>query len=52
VGLRSALAGYTELARKIEELEKRHDSQFQILFDELRALTMPDELERARIGFG
>jgi hypothetical protein len=51
VRLRQMLATHEELARKIEELEKRYDSQFRVVFDALRALMEPPAKERRRVGF-
>ena len=53
VRLRQILATHADLARKLEELEKRYDAQFQEVFRAIRALMAPpapDE-ERKRIGF-
>jgi SAM-dependent methyltransferase len=52
VHLRLLLATHADLARKLEELEKKYDSQFRIVFDAIRQLTTlpepPDtESERA-----
>lgn len=49
--IRQILASHKELARKIEELEKRYDSQFKIVFDAIRELMSPTENKIKRIGF-
>jgi hypothetical protein len=38
VRVRELLATHKELARKLEELEKKYDSQFRVVFDAIRAL--------------
>jgi len=43
---------YRELARRLNELEKKYDSQFQEVFDTIRRLMPPpDPKQRRRIGF-
>ncbi len=53
VRLRRILASHTELARKLEALEKKYDAQFKIVFDAIRRLTVSPEPEppKRRIGF-
>jgi hypothetical protein len=51
VRLRQALARNTELARKIEKLEKEYDAKFRIVFDAIRELMDPPLKKRRRIGF-
>jgi len=51
VHLRQMLASNAELARKLEELEKKYDAQFKVVFDAIRALMTPPEPKRKRIGF-
>ena len=38
VHLRRKFASNTELARKLDEFEKKHDQQFKVVFDALREL--------------
>lgn len=38
VRIRELLATHKELARKLEELEKKYDAQFKVVFDAIRAL--------------
>jgi hypothetical protein len=46
------LASQVGLARKLEELEKKYDAQFRIVFDAIRELMSPSEPPRERrIGF-
>jgi hypothetical protein len=52
VRLRQILSSHVDLARKLEELEKRYDSQFKQVFAAIRALMAPpDDSDRSRIGF-
>jgi hypothetical protein len=52
VRLRQVLATHVELARKLEELEKRYDGQFRQVFAAIRALMQPPKrLKGKRIGF-
>ena len=55
VQLREIMATRRELARKLEELEGRlgkHDEQFKVVFDAIRALMEePGKPRRKKIGF-
>jgi Mor family transcriptional regulator len=51
IRLRQMLASHTELARKLENLEKKYDAQFKVVFDAIRKLMAPPETKRRRIGF-
>jgi phage regulator Rha-like protein len=51
VKLRKILACHVELARKLEALEKRYDSQFKVVFEAIRQLMAPKEASNKRIGF-
>ena len=53
VRLRDILATHKDLARKLEELEKKYDEQFAVVFEAIRELMKPPELPpKRRIGFG
>jgi hypothetical protein len=39
------------LARKVDELERKYDKQFKVVFDAVRRLMNPPEPPRKRIGF-
>ncbi len=41
VRLRELLASHKELSRRLEELERRYDAQFKVVFDAIRALMQP-----------
>ncbi len=51
VRLRKMIASNKELALKIEELEKKYDEQFKVVFEAIRELMTPQEPKRRRIGF-
>jgi hypothetical protein len=51
VKLRQILASHAGLARKLEELEKKYDSQFRAVFDAIRQLMAPPAAGQKKIGF-
>ncbi len=52
VRLRQMLLSHADLARKLDALEKRYDSQFKVVFDALRQLMQPPPAKPKRsIGF-
>ena len=52
VRLRQMLASNAELARKLDELERKYDAQFRVVFEAIRALMAPENrAERRPIGF-
>ena len=52
VRLRELLATHKDLARKIDEMEKKHDVQFRVVFDAIRRLMKQPRAPRHRpIGF-
>ena len=51
VRLRRILASHTELARKLDSLEKKYDTQFKVVFDAIRELMKPPETKKRPIGF-
>ena len=50
--LRHLLASHADLARKLEDLEKKYDKQFRVVFDALRELMRPSDPPSKQIGFG
>ena len=53
VRLREMLAAHKELARRLDELERKYDQQFAVVFDAIRRLilmTLPDP-SRPEIGY-
>jgi hypothetical protein len=52
VRLRQLLATNTNLARRLDDLEKKYDKQFRVVFDAIRVLmTPPEEPNKPQIGF-
>ena len=51
VKLRQMLASNAELARKLDELEKKYDRQFKIVFEAIRQLMTPAPHKAKPIGF-
>ena len=51
VKMRNLLASNKELARKINNLEKKYDDQFRIVFDAIKQLMIPPEKKSRKIGF-
>jgi hypothetical protein len=51
VHLRQILASNTQLARKLNALEKKYDSQFRVVFEAIRELMTPPEPNKRKIGF-
>jgi ORF6N domain-containing protein len=52
VRLRGAIAAHTELARKLEQLERKYDGQFSVVFEAIRQLMAPRSSKPKRaIGF-
>lgn len=49
--LRRILSSHVELARKLDALEKKYDSQFKVVFDAIRQLMAPPAPKRRPIGF-
>jgi chromosome segregation ATPase len=45
------LLTHKDLQKKIEEMEKKYDQQFRVVFDAIRALITPPETKRKKIGF-
>jgi hypothetical protein len=51
VRLRRILTENVGLARRLDELEKKYDVQFKVVFDTIRQLMLPPEPRKKRIGF-
>jgi hypothetical protein len=49
--IREMLATHKGLKQKIEEMEKRYDAQFRVVFDAIKQLIEPPQKPRRRIGF-
>jgi hypothetical protein len=42
---------HKDLARRLDELEKKYDTQFKVVFGAIRQLMAPPEPKRRPIGF-
>ena len=52
VRLRELVATHKGLARKLEQLEKRYDDKFRVVFDAIRQLMQPPSgKSKRKIGF-
>jgi hypothetical protein len=51
VNLREMIASNQALAHRLDELEKKFDGQFRIVFDAIRQLMAPPVKEKGKIGF-
>jgi hypothetical protein len=51
VRLRQWLAGHAELSHRLDELERKYDSQFRVIFEAIRQLMTPPGRKRKEIGF-
>ena len=49
--IRKMLASHKDLKQKIEEMEKKYDSQFKIVFNAIKELMSPPEKPIRKIGF-
>jgi len=49
--MREMIIGYADLKRKIDEMEKKYDYQFKVVFDAIRELMSPPTRPRKKIGF-
>lgn len=51
VRLRRMLAENAELTAKLNQLEKRYDQQFKVVFDAIRELMKPEKTQTRPVGF-
>jgi hypothetical protein len=51
VRLRQLLNTNKDLARRLDELERKYDSQFRVVFEAIRQLMIPPVPKRRQIGF-
>ena len=51
VKLREMLISHKDLKHKIEEMEKKYDSKFKIVFNAIKELMAPPEKQVRKIGF-
>ena len=51
VKLRNMISTHKDLARKLEELERKYDGQFRIVFSAIRQLIKVEDKPKRRIGY-
>ncbi len=51
VKLREIMLTHKDLARKLKDLEKKYDGQFQIVFEAIRQIIQVEEKPKKKIGF-
>lgn len=51
IKLREMIISHKELARKIDEMEKKYDAQFKVVFEAIRQLMSPPQKPIRKIGF-
>ena len=51
VKLREIFAAHKDLAHKLDDLEKKYDNQFKVVFDAIRQLMIVPEKPKRPIGF-
>ena len=51
VKLRQMLASNAELSRRLDQLERKYDKQFRVVFDAIRQLMVTPVRNRKQIGF-
>jgi len=52
VRLRRLLADHADLQQHLDQLERKYDAKFKIVFDAIRELMIPPRKEKKQIGFG
>ena len=50
--LRQFIATNQEFREKIEQMEKKYDEQFRVVFEVMKKLLVEEEKPKRRIGFG
>ena len=51
VGFRKMFQSNGELTRKLDQLERKYDAQFEVVFEAIREIVAPPTPSRKRIGF-
>ena len=51
IKLKEMLSTHKDLKQKIEEMEKKYDYQFKIVFDAIKQLLEPPVKSKEKIGF-
>ena len=50
--LRQLIATNKEILAKVEEMERKYDTQFKVVFEFMKKLLVEEEKPKRRIGFG
>jgi hypothetical protein len=50
--IREFMVRHKDLARRLDDLERKYDSQFRVVFDAIRELMSPPQKSKKIIGFG
>ena len=45
------MATHKDLVRRLNEMERKYDAQFRVVFDAIRELMTPPESKKRKIGF-
>jgi len=45
------MATHKDLVRRLNEMEKKYDAQFRVVFDAIRELMAPPDPKKRKIGF-
>ncbi len=45
------ISSHKELLQKLEDMEKKYDEQFRVVFEAIRLLMIPPDPPRKKIGF-
>jgi hypothetical protein len=51
VKLREMISTHKDLSRRLDDLEKKYDTKFKVVFDAIRQLMEPPAKEKKPIGF-
>jgi len=51
VGLREMISSNKAFAKRLDELEKKYDDQFRVVFEAIRQIMVPPEKKQGKIGF-
>ena len=51
IKMREMLAAHKDILKIIEEMEKRYDSQFKVVFEAIRKMMSPPNTPKRKIGF-
>ena len=49
--LRRIMVAHGDLSKRLDEMERKYDTQFKIVFDAIREMMFPPDEKKKRIGF-